>query len=328
MMTHCHIKRELRTVHLAAVDVQDSLYQVSWGPPPSGLADSLRVAGLINPPTLQRRADGTWRVVAGFRRCVLLKELGTERIEAWCVGEEESAPALFVWAVCDTLGARPLNVVEMATALAKLHAQFYLSEEEIAQHYMPLLGLEGNPVLLRRYLAMARLRDPMRQWLAEDRLSQEVALRLAEMPPAEAHAVFGVVAKLRLGKNEQRLLLRLLDDLARSRGATFAKVLACRELEEILARAGLTRTQKAKLLFTWLHQARFPHLAAAQERAERLVKMMNLPPCVRLRPPKNFEGEEWQCSLQFSSVEELREAAHRLQEVAKGAEPQELLRLP
>ncbi|MDZ7414449.1 MAG: hypothetical protein ONB15_13070 [candidate division KSB1 bacterium] len=324
----CRIERTLREVRLSEIDLEDGFYRVSWGPALSGLAMSLGEIGLVNPPTLQRRADGMWRIVCGFRRCELLARLGCQQVQAWCVDKNAPPLGLFVQALCDNVGGRVLNAVECATALAKLHAQFGVGQEEIVQRYLPLLGLPRSTEVFQRYVAMARLGEPMRRWLAEDRLSHEVALRLAAKPEGEANAIFHVISELRLGKNQQRILLRLLEDLARQRSCTMEAIVTSPESKGVLQSADLTPTQRAERLFAWLRAQRFPHLAAAERKAQELVRQMNLPPNVRMTPPPHFEGEDWQCTMHFSSVEALREAARRLAQVAECPVLQEALALP
>lgn len=127
--------------------------------------------------------------MAGFRRCAFCQEEGAKVIMAWSVKDTVPELSLFIWAVCDKLGTRQLNSVECATVLAKLQAQFCVPKEELAGRYMPLLRLNGSIELLERYQSPAALEEPMRQWLAEERLSQEAALRLVEMAPEDARPI-------------------------------------------------------------------------------------------------------------------------------------------
>lgn len=322
------IPRQLVSVALTEIDLEDRRYQVSYGPPPPALAASLRTVGLINPPTLQRRQDGHWRVVTGFRRCALLKEQGATTISAWCAEEAASELALFVWSLGDNLGIRALNVVECAVALHKLRTQFNVPEAEVVSHYMPLLNLQGSQTVLQRYLSLVRLPEPMREWLAGGRLSQETALRIVEMSDADASALFAVIAQLRLGKNYQRDLVRLAEDVARRDSMSIQQVLSSPELQELLAKTGWSPGQKTEKVLTWLRRRRFPRLAKAERRCHQLMRTLDLPDNVRISPPANFEGGEWQCQLRFGSSEELRATAHRLQQIAESSTLGELLLLP
>jgi len=328
MVLETAIERALVTVRVTDIDFQDDLYRLSYGAMPSGLSQSLRTVGLINPPTVQGRTDGRWRIVAGFRRCALCKEHGAETIPAWCV--EYSAPELplFVWAVCDNAGVRPLNAVECATALAKLHGRFKVPKEELATRYMPLLNLSPSLELVERYLSLAGLAEPMRQWLAEDRLSHEAALELLKMAEEDAGALFALISALRLGKNHQRELIRLAMDVARRESLPINELLASAELQRVLAQEDLSPAHKTERALAWLRERRFPRLAAAQRCSTELIRRLRLPGNIRLEPPPNFEGAEWQCRIRFSRAQELQQAAQRLQEMAQTPELQQLLLLP
>ncbi|MCR4439780.1 MAG: ParB N-terminal domain-containing protein [bacterium] len=322
------IPRRLVSVSLAEVDLEDLWYQVSYGPAPPALAASLRAVGLINPPTLQRRQDGRWRVVAGFRRCALLKEQGATTISAWCVEEAAPGLVLFLWALCDNLGVRALNVVECAVALLKLRMQFNVPEAELSSRYMPLLNLRASRTLLQRYLSLAALPEPMRQGLAEDRLSQEVALRLVGMSQADASALFAVISQLRLGKNYQRDLVRLAEDVARRESISIQEVLSSPEVQGLLGKTDWSPGQKTEKVLAWMRRRRFPRLAEAERRCHELMRRLRLPGNVRLSSPANFEGAEWQCQVRFGSSEELQAAAQRLQQIGESPTLREMLLLP
>ncbi len=322
------IDRRLAKVSLAEIDLHDPYYQISYGAVPSTLIDSLRTAGVINPPTLQRKQDGRWRIVAGFRRCAFCQEQGAKKITAWCVENVAPELSLFIWAVCDNLGVRQLNTVECAIVLAKLHGQFRIPKGDLARRYMPLLGLGSSTELVERYLRLAALEEPMREWLAEEWLSQEAAFQLVEMAPDEARALFAVIAALRLGKNYQRELIRLAYDVARREALSIRELVASPELRAAMQEQELSPAHKAERVLGWLRERRFPRLALARRRYAELVRQLSLPANIRLSPPPYFEGAEWYCQLQFASQEELRQMAERLQKIAQCAELQQLLLLP
>ena len=93
----------LKTIQSAQIDPQDRLFAISlpWLPL-DPLLRSVRENGILSPLHLQPATPGRFRIIIGFRRFEVARELGFQEIPC-IVREEESQLTLFVQAVEDNL---------------------------------------------------------------------------------------------------------------------------------------------------------------------------------------------------------------------------------
>lgn len=94
------------------------------------LADSIAAQGLLHRPTVRRRADGRWDLVAGFTRVEALRFLGwtTVPVLEWDGDDVERA----VVNLRENLERRDLTSYEIALACHRLAVEHGLSTAEIA----------------------------------------------------------------------------------------------------------------------------------------------------------------------------------------------------
>jgi hypothetical protein len=69
-----------------------------------------------------------------------------------------------------------------------------------------------------------------------------------------------------------------------------------------------------------------PILTRLEERWDTTLKSLRLPSCVKLSPPRDFEGDRFRVEIDVRSVEELRAAVEALSRALYG-KPDELRRL-
>ena len=65
-----------KMVPLSALDWQDTAFLTSYGRPLGGLLRSIQAIGLQQPPVLEAKRDGTFRILTGRRRLQALVFLG------------------------------------------------------------------------------------------------------------------------------------------------------------------------------------------------------------------------------------------------------------
>ena len=124
-------------------------------------------------------------------------------------------------------------------------------------------------------------------------------------------AVARLIESLRVGDNQMRDLLDLLEDAAARRQVAVAEILADEEVEAVHRRK-LGGSDKIKELKACLKRLRYPQLSAALARVEELRGALGLPRGVELQLPENLEGEEVVVTLRAASLVQLRARATAL----------------
>jgi ParB family transcriptional regulator, chromosome partitioning protein len=97
----------------------------------SDLADSVAVAGIVQPLVLRPLADGTYELVAGERRWRAAQEAGLDRVPA-VIRDQADAERLQT-ALIENMAREDLNPVDEARACAALVEDLGLSKEELGR---------------------------------------------------------------------------------------------------------------------------------------------------------------------------------------------------
>jgi ParB family chromosome partitioning protein len=147
----------------------------------TGLAESIRAQGVIQPLVLRPRLAGGYELIAGERRWRAACEAGLETVPA-VVRETEDRDTLLIGLV-ENVAREDLSAVEEARAYAVLFDEFGLSLGEVAER----VG-RSKPTISNR-------------------------VRLLELPDD----VLGMVARGELSEGHARAVLAVPDDAARRR---------------------------------------------------------------------------------------------------------------
>jgi ParB family chromosome partitioning protein len=90
------------------------------------LRSSLEEIGLIQPVLLKKKQD-RYQIICGFRRILIIEEIGGADILSMVLDEKEKDDLqLFFMSLHENLTTRGLNTVEKAVALDKLVHQFHV----------------------------------------------------------------------------------------------------------------------------------------------------------------------------------------------------------
>jgi len=163
----------------------------------SGLAESVRAQGVIQPVVVRRRAEGGWELIAGERRWRAAREAGLATLPA-LVREADDRESLLL-ALVENVAREDLSPVEEARAYALLLDEFGLSLGEVAERVghskpsvsnrMRLLDLPDDVLAMveRGELSEGHARAVLavpdqegRRWLAREIVKTGMSVRAAE----------------------------------------------------------------------------------------------------------------------------------------------------
>jgi hypothetical protein len=160
----------------------------------------------------------------------------------------------------------------------------------------------------------------------EKRFSAATMRRWLSRSTGEQRQLLDLAAQLRLGENQFRDFLDLLQDIAARRGVSIAALLEGPEVQAVWAQ-GRGRNEAIKALRATLRRIRYPHLVAAERRVAELVRRLKLPAGVDLQAPLNLEGNEVTIHLRGKSASEIRSRAAALAVALELAEVDEVYRI-
>jgi ParB/RepB/Spo0J family partition protein len=329
------LHHNLKTIPTDQIDPQDRLFAISlpWFPM-EPLIRSVQESGILSPLHVQPAEPGRFRIIIGFRRFEAAQELELQEIPC-IVRDEESQLDLFAQALGDNLVSRPLHLLEKAHLLLKLRDEFGLSDQVLMDDFMPLLDIRVDRFHLQQCLSLARLPEPLQRAVL-DPLEPDIALKLSRWNGEEQEFFQTLASKFRLGKNKQKQLFALLDELRDSTAMTpsgpgtrvSAPILWKQSgAAEIEGDERLSLSDRFAKAFEVLYRERFPRLSSYEQEYEKLKSALKLPPRIQFHAPRYFEGEKIDVSFAFQSSEELFETAKKLEGIAQSDEVKKILEL-
>ncbi len=302
----------LGEVTLREILWQDETFRMSLFRDLEPLKSSIARFGILLPPVLQQQNSGKWRILSGWRRLLALRELNGEAAECFLVGEDADEQALYRRILLENLMTRGLNLPEKALVVDRLGTCFGLPQEKILQEFLPLLGFGKDPAWLRRLSAVKSFSPAVQQALAGDLVSYDLLDRLLAWNPEERDSMTQLITRLHLGKNRQKELLRLLEDVARIQEKSLLELLRSPLVQTVLKDTARTPSQRTALLLDALRKARFPLYSRAEERFRKILRSLRLPPWIQLSHPPYFESEGFSLQVRFRDEQDLRRSLEEI----------------
>lgn len=180
------------------------------------LANSIREKGILQPILVTRtEVPDDYQILAGERRCQAAKLAGLSEVPV--IMREASSPEVLELALIENIQRRDLNCIEEALAYQRLHEEFHLTQEEIADRVGKNRSTVAN--LLRILLLPADIQEDV----LNERLSMGHARALLSLD----------------GPEEQRKLRDLI----------LTRNLSVRQTEQLAARGTLEKPEKPPIDF-------------------------------------------------------------------------------
>jgi ParB/Sulfiredoxin domain len=298
-------------VALDNLNVAPGPYTMSFGFDQEPLCDSIRRIGLVNPPCIAKDQDGQIEIVTGYRRILVLKQLGW--VKVGCEDLTSSLPSAserLLFAFYENLASRTFNPVEKAMVLARFTP--LLKKEDILNIIMPLLLIASHEDTLNFYIGLAELKSDIKEALVRGRLSLKAAKALLNLEPGSRECVFRWISNLSLSFNQQLQYIDIMMDLSIIHKKSCSQIMGCEPFQNILEDERLNNPQKAKKILDELCFLRYPKWRGAEKRFKEKLHLLNFPKGTRLDHPPFFEAPGYRLEVQFREGRELMEKLQQL----------------
>ncbi len=308
----------IKQVNISQIDIDDRSYVFSFEAPLSQLILSIKKVGMLHPPILEWTSEHRYRIVSGLRRILAALHLKMNEVRAEVYETHHSQPCLelFLISFYENLGTRKLNEIEKALVIWKLINLFHVSNDEVISHYLPLMDLGSSQIVLQRYLRLVQLEDYLRSAIVEDLISSETAIAMLNLSPQERLVIFNLFQDTKAGKNNQKELLQLMQQLSVIKNQSIDQLLEFLTINPILTNTRLTAAQKLDKVKQVLKEARYPKFTELANRFQQLKKELKLPSNIILRAPAFFEGSEYSIEIRFNNQKEFNESAKIIAKLA------------
>lgn len=261
---------------------------------------SIEKWGLIFPLFVIRNASGKMDVVVGFRRVLALKSLKWDK--AWMVdlsGKKLSSLDLLLLNLHDNLAVRSFNDVEKGMILTRLKP--HLSEKELREEYLPLLGIPARGSTRRVYENLEKLDYEIRVSLADGTLSFKTIKAFLDIDPESRAVLFEWIINLRFNVNQQGLFIETALNISMKEETSIPQLLRETPLSEISENEKLNNPQKAGRVLAYLRSRRFPLLSRSEKAFEQKISNLGLPDSVKISHPPFFENPDYRLEILFNN---------------------------
>lgn len=316
----------LEIIDIDKVDRSDRTWAVSWPGErvDDALLESVRRLGVVYPLWVLESGSGLV-VVDGFRRLAAATGAGVERLPVVRLSAELPAAEIFLARCCDLAGR--LSVAEASRLAAKLRERFDVSEDTLAEKFLPLWGVGGSKTILKRLRELDRLQEPVARWCAENGVGLREAALWAAFPREGQRAMLVVVRSFKPGGNLLRGYLELAGEIALRESVTVEQVLSDQRIRKLLLDPQAAASGGRETVHRALLERRYPELNSLEARLKALSAELDLDGTIKLEPPRLFEGERYKASFEFGSTAELERTAQRLLAAARSGQAGGLFRL-
>ena len=309
--------RRLEKIPLAKIDLDDTTFLITLLPEIGPLLSSIELVGLLEPLCVRERDDGRYQLISGFKRAEALQRLSIPETEAFVYPPQEldNLQALLL-----TVGhnlTRPLNLVEKARALEKLHA-FGVSEKELIDRYLPLFELQSNVRILQQVIDLAGLEQGLQEYLVRKDLSLSTSALFLHLDKEDREAILPLLEALQPGENRVKEIISFLREISLRDGVSLSSFLGRKDIAMILSDQETQRPQRIEQLRRIVKEMRFPRLSGMEKKFAEYKRSLSLPPQISFHPPPFFEGEQFKMELRFKDLKELGGLLARLRRISEG----------
>ena len=305
----------LKTIPLHSISIEDRTFIITTDRNNELLQNSIERVGLLYPPYLYYNNNAQYyQIVCGLRRIRACITAGWKEIPAHIIDPGSDEKELFLLSLYDNLSHRVLNPVEQARAALKLLA--YDAEDTVIREYLPLMGLPPTEKTLNHLLCVARLEPAMQDAVAQGRLCEAAAVKLAHLEEDDQKALFRLFSQIHCSASKQEEIVSYCMDISLREETGCSTILQEREIQKIIAEDKLPLSQKGDRIRAHLRKRRFPRLSQREEKFLQQRKNLRLPAGVQLLPPPSFEGGRFRFEIEFNHTGDLQQKAEAVMSMA------------
>jgi len=243
-------------IDLEQLDNNDSSFLMSSFPDLNELHDSIKMVGVMTPIVVQKTENNTFRILNGFKRVKIAKNLKLSFLTAFVVKEKTEFLDIFNIILSENLSIREFNIIEKALVIQSLQEKG-LDQKIITKDYLTKLSLKYNPELFSWLKKILRLSEVIQQQLAKDTISYNVIDFIDQFSSKEQIQLINLLDNFKLGKNKQKEFINLVQDILRREekaASTFLDDICSLDFYN----SNITPSQKSEKLFKYLRIKRYP----------------------------------------------------------------------
>ncbi len=311
-----------QTLSVSSINQTDETYRITTAVEVVDLCQSIKWAGLINPPILVEK-DAQLVIICGFRRISACRTLGLAEIKFKILDSTTEPVQCARIAVADNISQRHLNLIEQSRVL---HLFGLFMDEPQLQKTASDFGLPGQSALVHKIKQLYHLPHPIQKFLISGVIGLPMALALGSVSTETGIQFAEMFNDLKLGLNKQREVYTLITEIAMREDLPIEAVLQDAFISDTIKNEKLDVPRKVSIVRKYLKTRRFPNLSQAEKEFQQHVKKLKLGNHVKLIPPSDFEGSWYTLNLKFRDLAELKNRRNTLNHILKDPDLKSILK--
>ncbi|MCX7822636.1 MAG: ParB/Srx family N-terminal domain-containing protein [Syntrophobacterales bacterium] len=261
----------------------------------------LNISGILSPLWVWETSSNRLVLIDGYSRYGWAKGTGCYTLPCLVFPSSFSKEELLKMRILTKSSESNLSLEEKANIVERLLRLY--SAREVERNFLPLFSFPSKPGFSKVIVAFTKTSKEFRCAVREGIIDERIALVLATWDEESRHGMLRLLKKLRCSVSIQREILESVEDLGRAKNIPYSEVL--REIEVVLGDQNLSPREGTERVRHFLKALLFPNLMARRNSFEKTLKSLELPYGVELKPPDQFEGDEWEMKVRFSKPQEL-----------------------
>jgi ParB-like chromosome segregation protein Spo0J len=293
-------------------------YVFTCRPDLTELASSIEREGILAAPVLQKDDGATFRVVCGWSRIQVLRQLGWKSVHAFVASADEMDDReCLARSILENRWHRGFNEVEKALLFTGLKDRFEHLLSGLAHALGKDLRVPREAKALEPYRFLLSLAPPILEGVARAEMSLAQALLLRGLPEGAHWGFYRIVTECRLTSQEARKAAEWIREAARREGRDEKEFIDQEGIRQILEEKADPR-RKAQLFFSALKGRRYPLLESWNARFARARSPFNARQDeIQVSHDPTFETTQIRVRIRATSEAEFRQRIETLSEAIR-----------
>ncbi|MDP8263723.1 MAG: ParB/RepB/Spo0J family partition protein [Candidatus Ancaeobacter aquaticus] len=299
----------IKNILLEGKDFDD--YIITFPDTIETVLESIKDAGILNPPRLIQAQNGTYKIICGMRRIKALKSLKKKTVSAFVYTHNELGDdkALIV-SITDNVSSRVLNPIELSRAIIKLQSLCNYEKDATSR----LLSIPASEKVISDYISLQILENDLALLIAQGVMTAHQGYMIAALRHNDRIFFSSLIKTLGIpNQNETKELIQHLTDLKiMLTKDSFQSITKTKCIADTLKNNKLTGRKKAQELIDTLRILRYPHLTGKEKTCNTLIQSLHLPPSATLSFPRYFEGNTLKLEYKIRSEKDITDILQKL----------------
>ena len=306
------MERSLENINLSEIESENLKYIITYGYDLTDLTQSIKNVGIVNPPIVIKEKE-KYHIVCGFKRLLVLKELGYTEVKAVILPSITDNKTCVKIMLNDNFVVRSFNFIEKVHLVKLLDINCF--EKRIIDEFINELGLRkfGKDKIEKIHCASPQIKLAV----ASGIITPKIAMELIYFNKNDQDSFLSIFNSLEFGKNKQEIFFEHVMDVSIRDNVSISEILNSQVINNILSNETITSPQKISEIRSYVENMRFPKITAFKNKYRELQNSLKIDKGISIVPYSLEEDNLHKVSFEFNSTESMGEKINSLLKIVE-----------